>query len=195
MKRIIIQFIPIIIVFCMITYSKRMAKISRTVLGKLTAIGLIIFYTSIDKILGLFVCSLVIFYYQFDSVEPFVHMDFDDNYEINNDFNTYDPIDDEIYVEEESAHTVRIVNNKNSIKKNKKIQNVKDEFKSKNCVNGSLKYKNMAVRNDVADFVFDEIKFNDPDDKCNVCSDKCAYSIIEYKMNKEDELRSLNSKP
>ena len=193
MKKAIIQFIPIIIVFLLITYSKRMAVLSNTVLGKLTAIGLIIFYTSIDKIMGLFVCSLVILYYQLHIVESFVNVDFYDNYEINNDDHGDDSIDDEIYVDDDDNKlSIRRVNKKGSIKKNK---NVKDEFRSNNCVKGALVYKNMAVKNDVADFIFNEIQFKDADNKCNVCSDTCAFSIIEYKINKEDELRSVNSKP
>jgi hypothetical protein len=47
---------------------------SNTILGKLIAIAVIIFYTAIDKIVGLFVCAIVIFYYQSDYVESMMNM-------------------------------------------------------------------------------------------------------------------------
>jgi hypothetical protein len=151
MKKIVSQFIPIILVFLLLTQSKRLAIFSNSVLGKLIAVSLIIFYTNIDKILGLFVCALVILYYQLDYVEAYLNMSTENFASIN------------------------------------------QTFRSENCKNGILKYKNMDVRNEMADHVFQELKFKD-DDKCNVCSDTCSFSIIESKMSKELELQPINTK-
>ena len=106
MKKIVSQFIPIILVFLLLTQSKRLAIFSNSVLGKLIAVSLIIFYTNIDKILGLFVCALVILYYQLDYVEAYLNMSTENFASIN------------------------------------------QTFRSENCKNGILKYKNMDVRNE-----------------------------------------------
>jgi len=63
------QLIPIILTFIFLKYTNMSVVVSHTVLGKLFAIALIVFYTRIDAILGLFVCLFVIYYYQTDYVE------------------------------------------------------------------------------------------------------------------------------
>ncbi len=57
------QFIPIILLFLYLRYPMKMNDWSVTILGKLLALSLIVFYTCIDKLYGLAVCVLVIFYY------------------------------------------------------------------------------------------------------------------------------------
>jgi len=67
----IIHLLPIIIVSLLVMYQKPIAMFSHSVLGKLIAITLIVFYTKVDVLYGFFVCALVIFYYQTDYVEGF----------------------------------------------------------------------------------------------------------------------------
>uniref|UniRef100_A0A6C0I413 Uncharacterized protein n=1 Tax=viral metagenome TaxID=1070528 RepID=A0A6C0I413_9ZZZZ len=66
MKEMIAQFIPIILFVLLLTQFDNFVTYSNTVFGKITAISIIMFYAYIDKILGLFVCALIIFYYQSD---------------------------------------------------------------------------------------------------------------------------------
>jgi hypothetical protein len=63
------QFIPIVLTFVFLRYTNKSIEVSHTILGKLFAVSLILFYTRIDAILGLFVCLMVIYYYQTDYVE------------------------------------------------------------------------------------------------------------------------------
>ena len=71
MKYFVAQFIPIIIVYLLLTYTKTSVLISKTILGRFLAVLAVIYYTYLDKYLGLFVCALVIIYYQSDYIEGF----------------------------------------------------------------------------------------------------------------------------
>ena len=75
MKNILSQFIPIILLYLLLSFSREFAVFSHTVLGKLAAILIIVYYTVIDKTIGLLVCALIIFYYQSDFVENMLNMD------------------------------------------------------------------------------------------------------------------------
>lgn len=61
---IIIGLIPILIIFSFVFFTNEFEETSQSILGKIVAITIILLYTSIDKVAGLFVCLLVVFYYQ-----------------------------------------------------------------------------------------------------------------------------------
>ena len=69
-----ISLIPIIIFYLLLAYTKGAITFTNTILGKLIALLLIAFYANIDAVLGLFVCVLIIFYYQSDFVEGMLNM-------------------------------------------------------------------------------------------------------------------------
>jgi hypothetical protein len=71
---IIAQFIPMIILFLLLKYSNEFVNFSFTVLGKLMAVFIIIFYANIDITVGICVCGLVILYYQSDYVENMLNI-------------------------------------------------------------------------------------------------------------------------
>lgn len=75
------QFIPIILTFLFLRYTNISVIVSHSILGKLFAVALIVFYSRIDPILGLFVCLFVIYYYQTDFVEGMKTEDDDDEKE------------------------------------------------------------------------------------------------------------------
>jgi hypothetical protein len=74
MKKIISQFIPIVIIFLLLSYSDEIAIFSHSILGKMISILIIGYYTVIDKYVGLLVCILFIFYYQTDYVESMLNI-------------------------------------------------------------------------------------------------------------------------
>lgn len=75
MKTTIAQFIPIIITWLLLSYSKDFVQFSYSSLGKLIAIALILFYTYLDKYLGGVICLMIIIYYQSDYVENMLNTD------------------------------------------------------------------------------------------------------------------------
>jgi hypothetical protein len=189
------QFIPIFVLFIVISYFKGVAKFSNTVLGKILAICIIIFYTFLDKLLGAVVCLILIFYYQSDVVEGMLNMDNDLNntseMEINNHINE-DHVDDYLYFDNKKKkegmmnYSEIYENNgdKDILINNEKTQN---EFKQNNCVKGELTNKGVPVNYEMTEHVFPELKFRRG--FCNPCLKDCEFSIIDQKLALEDKLR------
>ena len=75
MKTTVAQFIPIILIITLLSYSKEFVNMSNTILGKIFAICIVLFYTSLYKYMGLVLCLLVIVYYQSDFVESMLNTD------------------------------------------------------------------------------------------------------------------------
>jgi hypothetical protein len=67
-----------------------------------------------------------------------------------------------------------------------------DEFREQNCKNETLFYKNMIVKDDMIEHIYSDIDF--PNEKCNPCSKRCNFSIIESKLKQETKLLPINSK-
>jgi hypothetical protein len=95
MEKLLLQFIPIMIVFFLLTYFKGVAKFSRTILGKILAVSVILFYSSIDRLYGLLICGLVILYYQSDFIENMLNWSDIDTVSPMNETNQ---VDDPVYI-------------------------------------------------------------------------------------------------
>jgi len=176
MKQIIAQFIPILLLLWFLTQFTEFIQFSHTTLGKLLAVSIIIFYTSLDKVFGLFTCALVILFYQSDYIEGMLNVDTD--------------LDNEIDI----GDGIPVLNNDNSTEdKPKKFPkgisaekmadydtiyekpSAIDQFRKENCVNGILTYKDMQVRKDMAEHVFPQLVVGD--EKCNPCQKGCDVGI------------------
>lgn len=204
---IIIQFIPILIIFTLLKFSKDFVNFSFTILGKLLAILIIIFYSTIDIMVGLCVCGLVILYYQSDYVENMLNisdvLEIDDIIDMPGleiDYNAVGIPDDGMYLV--PMATTNAIKKERQIKRKQTCKNkcegmtnykpdLIDQFKKDNCVGGELKYKDMSVKNDMAEHVFPELKFdNSP---CNPCNNTCKYSIIEGKLKTEEKMTPIST--
>ena len=207
---IIIQFIPIIIIFTLLKFSKDFVNFSFTILGKLLAVIIIIFYSSIDIMVGLCVCGLVILYYQSDYVENMLNIS--DVLEVNDVIPSISGLEidyDATGIPDDGIYLVPMAVN-NDIKKPRQCKkqcknkcegmtnysdinkpDLIDQFKKENCVGGELKYKDMNVKNDMAEHVFSELAFyNTP---CNACNNTCKYSIIESKVKTEEKMTPIST--
>ena len=204
---IIIQFIPIIIIFTLLKFSQDFVNFSFTILGKLIAILIIIFYSAIDIMVGLCVCGLVILYYQSDYVENMLNisdvLEIDDVIDIPSLENDNGIPDDGMYLVPMATNTdnkkTRQIKGKQPCKsKCNKCEGMTDykpdlidQFKKENCVGGDLKYKDMTVKNDMAEHVFSELAFNNK--PCNACDNTCKYSIIEGKIKIEEKMTPIST--
>lgn len=210
---IVIQFIPIVIIFTLLKFSKDFVKLSFTILGKLLAIVIIIFYSAIDIMVGLCVCGLVVLYYQSDYVENMLNIsdvvvidDIIDIPSLEMDYDTDGIPDDGMYlvpmVTTNDIKKTRQTKGKqtckskcNSCEGMSNSDNYKpdliDQFKKENCVGGELKYKDMNVKNDMAEHVFSELVFDNG--SCNACSNTCKYSIIEGKIKTEEKMIPIST--
>lgn len=202
MKQVIFQFIPIIALFLVLAYSRKMAQFSHSVLGKLVAVIIIVYYTHENKLLGLLACSLFVFYYQSDSVETMLNIDdgfghegegIDSAYEKHNgDNNENEPIEEGIFLQKDKPRSAKAIENMENYAElypNEGLKNglVQDEFRKENCKGNVLKYKDITVPNDMAAHVFPELSFVDKY-PCNACTKSCNFSIIENKIETEEKL-------
>jgi hypothetical protein len=182
---LILNFLPMIILYLIATYSPQVAHISHTVLGKVIAIGLILLYTFFDIISGLLVCALVIFYYQTDYVESFATTIVKDEVLIigSIDLPAEDPVDghkevlstNEVGEELEDAYPLEPT----IIVKDDKAAS---DFRQKHCAKGSLMNKGQVVKPEMAEHVFPEIK-QDDFHKCNICDPSCGFEIVDNQMS------------
>lgn len=194
----IAQFIPIVVIYLLLSQYKGCVLFSHTIFGKLLAVSLILFYVSIDKIIGLFVCALIILFYQMDCVD----------FVLNNEaFNDIQGQTEEELKEEKKLPTPEYKETKTAKPSNKEDietfenynttygsdetfqvnETVQNTFREQNCKKGILKYKNMSVNNEMASHVFPEVTFKD--EHCNVCNPTCKFSIIEAKFKAESKIK------
>ena len=169
------QFIPIGLLFLFLSNRDDFVEFSQTIWGKIFAVFMILLYTNMDKMFGLFVCSLVILYYQSEWMETFLNM---------KDIKEWE---DELMKKEETPdQDIEYVdidhNNSDSIQ---------NEFRENHCQDGKLKHKNMSVNKDMTSHVFPGVAFKH--ENCNVCSPDCKFSIIESKFKAEGNVKSKSS--
>lgn len=186
----IAQFIPMVVIYILLSQYRGCIEFSHTVIGKLLAISIIIFYSMIDTTIGLLVCALIILFYQMDCRENMLNMEA---------FHDIEGKTMAEYIEEKEPAPLEYEEIKPAKSSSKtaveafedfsegyKPDEVQNAFRKQNCKNGTLKYKNMQVNNEMAPHIFPEIKFTDH--YCNVCRPSCKFSIIEAKFRAEDKI-------
>ena len=65
----IAELIPIIIIVMLVLFPREMILNSSSILGRLVAVLIIVFYSQYNALYGLVICLLVIWYYQSDFLE------------------------------------------------------------------------------------------------------------------------------
>ena len=204
MNKILSQFIPILILFLLLAYSQDFVSFSYTILGKLLAICIIIYYTILDKKIGLLVCALIIYYYQNEVIENMLNMDSimesmsneKENAELNNkeDCENFKCLEGNCNKKKKQDTTIETMSNINDIyhpntkyEETLTIKNeVKKRFRDEHCNGKILRFKNMDVKDDITEHIFPEVVFQK--DSCNVCDDGCSFGIIEGKMKTQENL-------
>jgi hypothetical protein len=74
-RQLFVDFIPIILVYVFVSYPEDAVLFSGSSLGKFIAICIISFYTSVKPIYGVFMCVLLLVYYQTDFVEEILNIE------------------------------------------------------------------------------------------------------------------------
>ena len=197
-NQIVLNFLPIILIFLLVTFTDQFAQISTTILGKLLAILLIIFYIKQDKILGLFICLLVILFYQSDFISSFDWLNNSVQPILQNSRLSPKAIDPIFENMESLADSGLLVSNAYPLRLNKEgraanmvtIDNdkKKSEFRKTYCKKGHLIHKGQHISNENAEHVFPEIKHTNEYQKCNLCDNTCDFSIVDKKLDTEEML-------
>lgn len=216
MKSVVSQFIPIILIVLLLSCSKTFVNFSYSILGKVIALLIIMFYTHLDKYVGLVICLLIIIYYQSDYVENMLNTDDI----MNKMFENFESAKISNPKARETEHTVEEIqggDNKTSqlqenmssladvypttenndsidadeVEEDKEGFTTKDQFRKENCRGKELVHKNMSVKQDMVSHVFPNIKMNKGE--CNICDNGCDFSIGD-KLTHEKELFSKFSR-
>ena len=200
---VVMQFIPILLILAYATYRHEFMKLSHSVLGKLFAVMLILYYTRMDIVYGTICCIIVIWYYQRTEIEGMEGVSEDivkslDKKEEKE--KTDEPIEDGTNLPPEDMTSLEESDNLEGFETFEKpivitidqFNVAKDEFIKEKCKNGVLMYKDFPVKSEMADHVYSEIKYNGKN-KCNPCDRTCDYNIIEAKLATEKKLLPKSS--
>ena len=171
---VVMQFIPIILILVYVSYKRWFIEASSSVLGKIVAILMILYYTSIDYVYGTLCCISVIAFYQMNEREGFSLAPA--------------PVS-QVVVAPVVAPVVPAPVKTTDIKPDTvdSFNVARDTFIKEKCKNGVLMYKDFPVKPEMADHIFSEVHFNTKT-RCNPCDSTCNYSIIEAKLSTETEL-------
>jgi len=181
-----IPLLPIIFISLFLLYEKQMAVIAITPLGKIISILLIVYYASIDIVYGLLACALVILYFQSDYIEGFQNSNTDSTKQCNCNTCKDKDCNKKDTNKLNNSSPINVLNVSDSITKD-----VNNEFRTKNCKNENLIYKNAKVILENAEHVFPELSF--PNKKCNPCADTCNFSIIEEQLKISELIKPKTS--
>jgi hypothetical protein len=199
---VVMQFIPILLILAYATYRHEFTKLSHSVLGKLFAVMLILYYTRMDVVYGTICCIIAIWYYQRTEIEGMEGVSEDISQGLDKDVaedsdkkeekeNTEEPMEDGTNMPnlEDSSNLegFELFEKTPSIISIDQFNVAKDEFIKEKCKNGVLMYKDFPVKSEMADHVYSEIKYSGKN-KCNPCDRTCNYNIIEAKLETEKKL-------
>lgn len=207
MKYTILQFIPIIILFLLLSYPEQFVLFSNLSFGRLIAVLIIIFYSSLDKYLGLFVCGLVILFYQSDYVENMrvISENFTDlSYAFLNNVETTIKNSEIAKVSQKIMETKPLKYaeyfglyldeiSETKIPVNDAKQELKDQFIKEYCDGNTLKHKNTIIKPDMMQHIFPQVSFIS--NQCNPCDKTCEFSIIESKLITEEKMKPISTIP
>jgi hypothetical protein len=174
---VVMQFIPIFLILAYVTHQYEFTMLSHSILGKLFAVVLILYYTRMDFVYGTVCCAVVIWYYQQTEMEGF-ELEKKKKDDFVADDGTNLPTLEESPSFEGFETSILTIDQFNT---------AKDEFIKEKCKNGVLMYKDFPVKSEMADHVYSEIKYNGKN-KCNPCDRTCDYNIVEAKLDTENKL-------
>jgi len=220
MKTTVAQFIPIIVIITLLSYSNEFVNMSNTILGKIFAICIVLFYTHLDKYMGLVLCLLVIVYYQSDFVENMLNTDetmdkLFENFESSKKEELSNPTQGDKQIQDGDKKQSQLQENMSSLSdvyaadtqndpdkdeepdtegmtKQKEGMTTVSDFRKQNCKGKKLLSKGSEVKPDMVKHIFPNVEFTNH--TCNVCDDSCNFSIIENRLKTEKELFSKFSR-
>jgi hypothetical protein len=187
---VIMQFVPIVLLLVYLVYPYKFHIASNSVLGKLCAIMIIMYYTKMDFIYGTICCFIVILYYQIEERENFEPLPTTTDTVETKDPLRSDPLrSDPLRSDPLRSDPLRSdpLRSDPEIISIEQFHAAKDEFIKEKCKKGVLMYKDLPVKSEMADHIYSEIKFNTKQ-KCNPCDRTCDYNIVEAKLKTEQEL-------
>ena len=178
------EMIHIFLIYLIITYYDYVSNLSDTILGRFFSVFLIIFYSSLDKYFGLFVCGILICIHQSEFMGKMLNnCENFENYESRSfDFAKVDSDATHFFTTDETEEDHDDVLH----------ELVKDQFREQYCINHKVILNDDEIKNEMIDVVFPKISFNGK--HCNPCDKTCNFSIIERKLENEAIMKPVSSR-
>jgi len=188
------EMIPFILLLLLILYPTSFILTSNTILGKIVAIGIILFYFMQDKIIGIFVALIFLCFYQTDIVQNVCKTEHFQSIELSEAF-TLAPApfvltkEDTILPASDypvSGNTYASVKSPQKIKIQSESETV---FKNQHCTPDlEFIYKKQLVKHpETIQMLFQELEFVNQK-ACNPCDPTCSFALTPP-LNLEKEER------
>ena len=209
----IVEWVIILTICLFVFFPYEMIYTSYTSLGKLFFAVVIVYATSVDITYGIVACCAVLLFYQMDLYRSFISLHRDTLLKEHmtemrdsmleepavmkeddsiTDFTSYSRGDSNAYLYSHSTQSSNWY--EDSIMGKERNRELKDFFRKEHCDDrGRLLHKGVAVRPEMSDHVFRELKFPGIA-KCNPCNSHCNFSIVENRISKEEDLRPRESR-
>ncbi len=181
------QFIPAFLILIYVSYRHTFRNLSHSILGKLFAVMLILYYTRMHFLFGTICCFVVILYYMLTEVKE------DEGFESEEVSPPKKALPTTTKKESVESFVVDKPKTTSSIITIDQFNDAKEEFIREKCKNGVLMYKDLPVKTEMSDHVYSEIKFN-KSAKCNPCDRTCDYNIVEAKLKTQEALTPKRSR-
>ena len=206
-----INCIPLALIILFLLFPGSFMYMSHSILGKLLAVFLIMYYSAHHFIYGFALCIFVIWYYQ--STKPF-HERFSGLSETTQSYADYlpkpasstsstsstnpKPTPNPVQELPSSKHT-SVISCGVSHAYPSNLPKVHPEseavFRKKHCsVNNVMIYKNQEIRKSDMTHHLSEIEFHGNDTTCNPCDPTCHFSIRTTKKETEETLKPLKTR-
>ena len=197
------EIIPVILILQFALYPKLMVTIAHTYLGRFISIALRVWYTSVNVLYGLFMCLMVILFYQLDYVESFTSVK-DSKSTVDSltesrpknsvkDVGVWNILEENMDSKPEQVGVgvdvdvnVESFSEYTNVSAGSGVNSSANEFRSKNCKNSQLVYKEFPIKTEMAQHVFPEIVYEG--EVCNLCDPNCAFSVSLNKIKTEEDV-------
>lgn len=214
---LLIDFIPIILLFLFVTQPKETILFSNTSLGKMIALSIIIFYIHVNIVYGFFVCVLIMFYYQSDLVENTLNSKMDSLEQMNQEYREFfspqnEIVDTQTTPEDESPQSLPFIESpllSPYVASETELFSyepyVPHNEKNEDILNGVDKkaqlkeiFRKQYCVNGQLKMKGEKVKtemashifreLDSPGLNCNPCDETCDFSIIEERLKNEEDL-------
>jgi len=193
LSQILLETIPLFLFLVFILYSNDFILISNTILGKVVAFILTIFYFSQDILYGILFALIVVFYYQTDLVSKICTANTATHTKIGNEnFATFSNNleDKDPAILPEGSGSGNVITGSTSVHAENRISIIPESakvFKSEHCSPElDFVYKEQIVKHpETIRNIYPEIEFIQG--QCNPCSPDCEFSL-KTSLEKEDRM-------
>jgi hypothetical protein len=208
-ESILVDFIPIILIYSFAVDTRRAIMFSSTILGKLLAVSIVIFYTAINPAFGALICMITLVYYQSDFVEEILNIERGERTEqelaaLASTYSSFSPGPQWASADASTKFAEGFQSNaadlyaytpgqsyrkdaEHLLGKTEKNAELKAIFRKENCRAGVLHHRGSEINPEMTQHIFREIRMEG--EKCNPCDPDCAFSIIESRINAESEIQ------